>query len=534
MRLLLPILLAAALPGLEDGKEWQSAGSGAIQEVLKLLAPGTRHQHLELAMRDGTNLPTEVLLPPNEGRFPVAVVRTPYGRLSVGRYAREAQSRGCAVVLQDTRCIRGGPARGGDPLDIVHEAEDSYDCVEWAAAQPWSSGRVGMFGGSGNGMAAAAAYLAKPPHLVAVMPSNTAADVARAWAFQNGVRRGMTYRWAEHRGLRIADWPRPTLPPDSARIEALMAAAALGNRTVYLAGDGWFNCFQDASIDWYRRFSGGRVYLAVAPTSHLGKPVQVPFPPATNPASPAPDFWQVLQAEPAALPPSRLAWYVLGDPSAAAGRWRVASAWPPATTARILHLSADGSLGEASGTGERGWTYDPSRPAPSLGGGYSYAAKDQPEALDQRPLLERKDVLRFATAPLQRTLEIAGPIAVQVVLAADVPDTTLVAKLVHVLPDGREILLREGIGMARFRDGFTAPTPLPQDVGVRWTIPIPDLGAEFVAGGRIALYLTSSSHPAFEVHPNTWDPAAGPQQQRIARLRLDCASSRLVLPVLGD
>ncbi|HAT10950.1 MAG TPA: hypothetical protein DCS97_10235, partial [Planctomycetes bacterium] len=169
-----------------------------------------------------------------------------------------------------------------------------------------------------------------------------------------------------------------------------------------------------------------------------------------------------------------------------------------------------------------------------LGGGYSYAAKDQPEALDQRPLLERKDVLRFATAPLQRTLEIAGPIAVQVVLAADVPDTTLVAKLVHVLPDGREILLREGIGMARFRDGFTAPTPLPQDVGVRWTIPIPDLGAEFVAGGRIALYLTSSSHPAFEVHPNTWDPAAGPQQQRIARLRLDCASSRLVLPVFGD
>lgn len=534
MRPLPLLLLVAALTALEDGKEWQSAGSGAIQEILTLLKPGTRHQHLDVAMRDGTALPTEILLPPAGGPFPVALVRTPYGRMSVGRYAREAQERGCAVVLQDTRCIRGGPARGGDPLDIVHEAEDSHDCVEWAAVQPWSTGRVGMFGGSGNGMAAAAAYLAKPPHLVAVMPANTAADVARAWAFQNGVRRGMTYAWAEHRGLRVADWPRPTLPPSSVRIEALMATAAVANRTVYLGGDGWFNCFQDATLDWHRRFAVGHVYLAIAATSHLGKPAQTPFPPAANPAPPAPDFWKLLQAEPAELPPSRIAWYVLGDPAATAGRWRVAPAWPPSSAARILHLSADGSLGAAAGTGELSWTYDPRDPAPSLGGGYSYAAKDSPGALDQRPLLERADVLRFATPPLDRALEIAGPVRLHVVLSADVPDTTLVAKLVHVLPDGREILLREGVGMARFRDGFDAPAPLPAGTAARWTIPIPDLGAEFVAGGRIALYLTSSSHPAFEVHPNTWEPAAGPQQQRIARLRLDCAASRLVLPVIGD
>jgi predicted acyl esterase len=485
-------------------------------------------------MRDGVRLPTEVLLPPAEGRYPVALVRTPYGRLSVASYARQAQAKGCAVVLQDTRCIRGGPPRGGDPLDIVHEAEDSYDCVEWAAAQPWSTGRVGMFGGSGHGMAAAAAYLAKPPHLVAVMPGNTAADVARAWAFQNGVRRGMTYRWAEHRGLRIAEWPRPTLPPDATRTEALMAAAAMGNRTMYLGGDGWFNCFQDASLDWYRRFAVGRVYIAVAATSHLGKPAEVPFPPAANPAPAAPDFWQMLAAEPATLPPSRLAWYVLGDPAAKSGRWRLAASWPPASTATILHLSADGSLGPDSGVGERAWRYDPADPAPSLGGGYSYAAKDRPEALDQRPLLQRPDVLRFATAPLPRPIEIAGPIRLELTIAADAPDTTLVAKLVHVLPDGREILLREGVGMARFRDGLAVPKPLVPGAAVRWTIPIPDLGAEFAAGGRIALYLTSSSHPAFEVHPNTWEPAAGPQQQRVANLRLHCADSRLILPVLGD
>lgn len=534
LRPLLPLAALAVLTGVEAGKEWQSAGTGRLGELIASMAPGTRHQHVEVAMRDGVRLPTEVLLPPAEGRYPVALVRTPYGRLSVASYARQAQAKGCAVVLQDTRCIRGAPPRGGDPLDIVHEAEDSYDCVEWAATQPWSTGRVGMFGGSGNGMAAAAAYLAKPPHLVAVMPGNTAADVARAWAFQNGVRRGMTYRWAEHRGLRVAEWPRPTLPPDSTRIEALMASAAQDNRIVYLGGDGWFNCFQDSSLDWYRRFAVGRVYMTVAATSHLGKPTQVPFPSATNPASPAPDFWKLLQAESPALPPSRIAWFVLGDPAAPAGRWQVAAAWPPVSNPRILHFTSDGSLGATPGTGERTWTYDPAKPAPSLGGGYSYAAKDQPEALDQRPLLERPDVLRFATAPLERAVEIAGPITLEVTLAADVPDTTLIAKLVHVLPDGREILLREGAGMARFRDGFAAPKPIPSDAAVRWRIPIPDLGAEFVAGGRIAVYLTSSSHPAFEVHPNTWDPAAGPQQQRVARLRLDCAGSRLVLPVIGE
>jgi predicted acyl esterase len=533
MRILL-CLLPVLLPAVEDGKEWQSAGSGSVAALLKALAPGTRHEHVEMPMRDGVRLPTEILLPPEGARFPTALVRTPYGRLSVATYARSAQKNGCAVVVQDTRCIRGGPARGGDPLDTVHEAEDGYDCVEWIAAQPWSSGRVGMFGGSGNGMTAAAAYLAKPPHLVAVMPSNTAGDVARAWAFQNGVRRGMTYDWAQHRGLRPAAWPRPTLPPDGARMEALMAMAAQGNPVVYLGGDGWFNCFQDATLDWYRRFAGGRMYAVIGAGCHYGKPAAMPFPAAAPGAAipPAPDFWKLLAAEPAGLPPSRLAWYVLGDPAAPTGRMRTAAVWPPPATRLTLHGTTGGVLAAEPGDCDRGWSYDPADPAPSLGGGFSYAAKDVPEALDQRPLLARRDVLRFATAPLPQPVEIAGPVAVAVSLAADVPDTALVAKLVHVLPDGREILLREGVGMARFREGFAKPSPLPAGTPVAWTIPIPDLGAVFVPGGRIALYLTSSSSPAFEVHPNTWEPATGPERQRPARLHLTACS--LDLPVLTE
>lgn len=533
-RALPTLLLAAALAGVEEGREWQAAGSGSLAAILGQLAAGTRHEHVELPLRDGVRLPTEILLPPGDGPWPVAMVRTPYGRLSVGSYARDAQRHGCAVVLQDTRCIRGGPPRGGDALDTVHEAADSCDAVEWAAVQPWSTGRVGLFGGSGNGVAAAAAYLAKPPHLVAVMPGNTAGDVARAWAFQNGVRRGL-HAWTVHRGLAPPAWPRPTLPPDAARMEALLAEAAVGNHVVWLGGDGWFNCFQDATLDWARRFAGGgRFFASVGPGNHLGKLTEIPFPEGPRPAAPAPDFWELLRAAPASLPPGRIVWYVLGDPAAPPGRWRVHPSWPPPSRPLVLALGADGGLGEGATAGERAWTYDPADPAPTLGGGHSYAAKDRPEPLDQRPLLARADVLRFATAPLPAAVEIAGPVRLEAELTADVPDTTVVAKLVHVLPDGRELLLREGVVMGRFRDGFARPAPLPVDAPVRWTVPLPDLAARFAAGGRIALYLTSSSHPAYEVHPNTWDPAPGPQAQRPARLRLACGASRLVLPVLAE
>jgi predicted acyl esterase len=99
-----------------------------------------------LTMPDGTKLATTVMRPLwQRGPLPTVLIRTPYGRASMGRgWARQ----GFAVVSQDTRG-RGGSSGRFSPYD--HEADDSARTLDWIAAQPWSNGRVATMGCSALG-----------------------------------------------------------------------------------------------------------------------------------------------------------------------------------------------------------------------------------------------------------------------------------------------------------------------------------------------------------------------------------------------
>jgi predicted acyl esterase len=46
---------------------------------------------------------------------------------------------------------------------LVHDGRDGYDSIEWLAARPWSTGRIGMAGGSYLGGRRLAA-VERPPH----------------------------------------------------------------------------------------------------------------------------------------------------------------------------------------------------------------------------------------------------------------------------------------------------------------------------------------------------------------------------------
>src|SRR5512144_774163 len=94
-------------------------------------------------MRDGVILRADVYRPDTAARLPVLLERTPYSK-NPGRednLFRRLAIRGYVVVVQDTRgrYMSDGVARPHD------EAEDGYDTIEWAAALPFSNGRVGTF-----------------------------------------------------------------------------------------------------------------------------------------------------------------------------------------------------------------------------------------------------------------------------------------------------------------------------------------------------------------------------------------------------
>ncbi|HLZ72201.1 MAG TPA: CocE/NonD family hydrolase [Dehalococcoidia bacterium] len=149
-------------------------------------------------MRDGVTLRADVTRPDGDARLPVILVRLPYGKsmLSMQTYAEANRLAlaGYAVVHQDTR---GRFASEGDFYPFRDEAQDGYDTVEWCAAQPWSSGNVGMTGGSYFGATQWLAATATPPHLKAIFPVVTASDYYEGWTYRGGaLHLGFALLWA--------------------------------------------------------------------------------------------------------------------------------------------------------------------------------------------------------------------------------------------------------------------------------------------------------------------------------------------------
>jgi putative CocE/NonD family hydrolase len=157
--------------------------------------------------------------------------------------------------------------------------------------------------------------------------------------------------------------------------------------------------------------------------------------------------------------------------------------------------------------------------------------------LDQRLVEEREDVLCYTSAPLERPLEVIGPVALVLAVSSSAPDTDFTGKLVDVSPDGRAEILTDGILRARYRESPTAPALM--EPGRVYELRI-DLGATanvFRAGHRIRLEVSSSNFPRFDRNTNTGGKIAqeGPAELAAAdnRVHHDRAhASYLILPVV--
>jgi putative CocE/NonD family hydrolase len=134
-------------------------------------------------MRDGVTLRADIYRPKAEGKFPVLLQRTPYDKRGAADFGLKAAARGYVVIVQD---VRGRYASEGEWYTFRHESEDGYDTVEWAAALPYSNGKVGMFGGSYVGATQMLAAIAAPPHLAGIFPVVTASNYHDGWTYQGG------------------------------------------------------------------------------------------------------------------------------------------------------------------------------------------------------------------------------------------------------------------------------------------------------------------------------------------------------------
>lgn len=155
-------------------------------------------KNVMVGMRDGVRLATDVYRPAGDGPWPTIVQRLPYDKelpalvnFSFG-VLRAAQA-GYAVVVQDTR----GRYQSEGTFDaFTDDGADGADTIAWAAAQPWSTGRVGMTGGSYFGATQWLAASRAPEALRAIAPFVTTDQYYDGWAYQGGAfQLGFNLHW---------------------------------------------------------------------------------------------------------------------------------------------------------------------------------------------------------------------------------------------------------------------------------------------------------------------------------------------------
>lgn len=174
-------------------------------------------------MRDGTVLRADVYGPRTNEAVPVILMRTQYGKSNAQAGSRYQTpdwfaSHCYLVVVQD---IRGQGTSAGTFSEFSHDMDDGYDSVEWAAALPGSNGKVGMYGSSYVGATQWLAAVTAPPHLVTIVPANTASDYYDGWTYEGGeFRLAFVQPWARSIALTAAQDRN-----DQAAIAQLTAAA---------------------------------------------------------------------------------------------------------------------------------------------------------------------------------------------------------------------------------------------------------------------------------------------------------------------
>jgi putative CocE/NonD family hydrolase len=150
-----------------------------------------RYVNVEIPARDGIILRADMYMPAGEGPFPAIAMRSPYMKsLAVtphySQWGKFYASQGFAFVMCD---VRGRGDSDGVFHPFFNEVTDGYDTVEWIAAQPWCTGRVGMDGNSYNGHTAWMTVLSGAPHLKAFAPSGVPGDLLHHGSYGlNGIK----------------------------------------------------------------------------------------------------------------------------------------------------------------------------------------------------------------------------------------------------------------------------------------------------------------------------------------------------------
>jgi predicted acyl esterase len=478
-----------------------------------------------VSMKDGVELATDVKLPPEgEGPWPVLLIRTPYGKkrnFSLLDYLNDY-----VFVIQD---VRGRHDSEGEYFPFFDdgwgEKQDGYNTTEWILDQSWSNGKIGTYGASADGILQHQLAGAAPPGLACQFILVAPTDLYSQLIFQGGVfRHSLVTLWLEKQNAAhwldtIKEHPLYDSFWESGNVET---RTEIVKAPAFHIG-GWYDVALKGTINGFltRQVEGaagakGNQKLIIGPWTHGGI-VRTLQGQLLYPANSLLDwdeqisnwhsYWLKGEAT-GSMDEAPVRYYVMGDtsdPGAPGNLWRDAETWPPYDLTPVsYYLHSGGVLSADTPENDEAfstYSFNPENPVPTYGGA-NLSIPAGP--YDQRIIESRHDVALFSTAPLEQTLEVTGDLKVVLYISSDVVDTDFTAKLTDVYPDGRSMLIADGIIRTRFRNNsFTSSEMMVPGTIYRLEIDIWAASIIFNKGHRIRLALSSSNYPRFDVNPNT-------------------------------
>ena len=229
--------------------------------------------------------------------------------------------------------------------------------------------------------------------------------------------------------------------------------------------------------------------------------------------------------------------------------WRREADWPlPDTQYHPYYLHSSGGANTLHGDGTLSteppgdessdvYLYNPLRPVPTVGGQVILPGGNAMGPRDQCEVESRDDVLVFSTPVLEGAIEVTGPIELRLFVSSSATDTDFTGKLVDVHPDGRAMILTEGILRARYRNSFTDPALMEPGTVYELRLNLWATANVFLPGHRIRLEVSSSNFPRFDRNSNTGGVIASESrdqyQPAINRIFHDASHpSNLILPII--
>lgn len=493
-----------------------------------------------IQMRDGKYLAADLYTIDTTAARSVILIQTPYNkfwyRFNIGNpdWQIPYDSMRYNYLIVDWRGFYG--SAGAESLGY-DRGLDGYDLIEYIATQPWSNGRIGTWGASALGVIQFMTARHHPPHLVCCVPMVSSYQTAYTDYFSGGdylkeLTQGKAALGFVPESLILAHYRHDLY---WRLIEMYTSYPAAINVPMLLI-TGWFDHNLDSPLKAYYALRDSseptvrdKHKIIIGPWTHggLGRLEQgeLIFPGAVDsvrgPSLRIFDHYLYninngYENEP------RVRFFEPGTDT-----WKAVDDWYAyGNRTDTFYLQPNGLLSKDAPNMPNppdSLFFDPRAPAPSIGG--IRFSPFNPNVIvgprDQRDSVEaRADVLLYTTPILTQPLTIAGPTAVKLYASSDCEDTDFSVRLTDVYPDGRSMLVMEGIRRGRFRNTYEQEEPLVPGVTYEINLDLRNIAYTFPAGHHLRLIISSSDYPIFDINLNNGDSLYQPGDTVIARNKI--------------